>query len=113
MLVKLTHKGKPTIINPRLVISMYMDTDQRSGEYKVKIVTATGSIFVDEDLKTIHELFNNAIAGEVPQEYDYSVPTIDERMDRRYNHERAENYSTMNNERPMRRRMPYYENNRY
>ena len=80
MLVKLTHRGKPTIMNVNQIVSMYMDTDLRTDEFKLKITTMNGIVFVDEDIKEVHRKINEALKGALDDEYDYSVPTIDDRI---------------------------------
>jgi hypothetical protein len=90
MLVKLTHRGKPTVFNANQVITIYMDTDLKSNEYKTKITLANGSVvFVDEPLNVVHEELNKAFGGEFPLEYNYKIPSVDERLENRYNKEVA------------------------
>jgi hypothetical protein len=85
MLVKLTRRGKPTIFNASHIVTMYMDTDLKNGEFKTKIITTNGIVFVDEPLNVVHEELNKALGGEFPLEYDYEVPSIDDRMENKYN----------------------------
>ena len=87
MLVRLTHRGKPTIFNAKEVVTLYMDTDLKSGEYKCKITTTNGCVFVDEPLNVVHEKLNMAVMGEFTTDYDYDVPTIDERVSKNNYHQ--------------------------
>ena len=117
MYVRLTHRGKPTIFNAKQVVTMYMDTDLKSGEFKCKVITTNGSVFVDEALNVAHEKLNMAILGEFTTDYEYDIPSIDDRVESRYNHETAPNHFNMGNtqSRPRQRsyRQPYYERERY
>ena len=91
MLIKLTHRGTPTIVNVNHIVSMFMDTDKKSGIFETKITTTNGIIFVEETPPQIQELSWQALNGDKPNT-DYEVPTIEQRMEKSYNNERPLSY---------------------
>lgn len=85
MIIKLTHRGKPTMINVNQVLSIYMDTDMKQGKYLAKITFTSGVVFVDESLEEIHEIIKRVEGGE-EQVIDWTntPQPIDERIEQDY-----------------------------
>ena len=104
MLIKLTHRGTPTLVNVDQIVSIYMDTDMKSGIVGTKITTTNGIVFVEETLNVIQKLAWQVKNG-TPPEMDYEVPTIDNRMEKSFNQDRPMSYTpTSHRQRtPMRR----------
>ena len=104
MLIKLTHRGTPTLVNVDQIVSIYMDTDMKSGIIGTKITTTNGIVFVEETLNLIQKLAWQVKNG-VPPEMDYEVPSIDNRMEKSFNQDRPLSYTpTSHRQRtPMRR----------
>jgi hypothetical protein len=104
MLVKLTHRGTPTLVNTDQIVSIYMDTDMKSGLVQSKITTTNGIVFVEETLNQIQKMVWQVKNG-IPPEMDYEVPTIEQRMEKSYNNDRPLSYTpTSHRQRtPMRR----------
>ena len=104
MLIKLTHRGTPTLVNVDQIVSIYMDTDMKSGIIGTKITTTNGIVFVEEGLNLIHKMVWQVKSG-TPPEMDYEVPTIDNRMEKSFNQDRPLSYTpTSHRQRtPMRR----------
>jgi hypothetical protein len=92
MLVKLTHRGTPTLVNTDQIVSIYMDTDMKSGLVQSKITTTNGIVFVEETLNQIQKMVWQVKNG-VPPEMDYEVPTIDSRIEKSYNNDRPLSYT--------------------
>ena len=91
MLIKLTHRGTPTLVNVDQIVSIYMDTDMKSGIIGTKITTTNGIVFVEEGLNLIHKMVWQVKSG-TPPEMDYEVPTIEQRMEKSYNNDRPLSY---------------------
>ena len=91
MLIKLTHRGTPTLVNVDQIVSIYMDTDMKSGIVGTKITTTNGIVFVEEGLNLIHKMVWQVKSG-TPPEMDYEVPTIEQRMEKSYNNDRPLSY---------------------
>jgi hypothetical protein len=91
MLVKLTHRGTPTLVNVDHIVTMYMDTDMKSGLFQTKITTNNGIVFVEEGPKVIQKMVWQVKNG-VPPEMDYEVPTIEQRMEKSYNNDKPLSY---------------------
>ena len=102
MIIKLTHRGKPTLVNVNQILSIYMDTDMKSGLVQTKITTTNGVVFVEEGLNCIHKLVWQVKNGQAP-EMDYDVPTIEQRLEKSYNNERPLSYEPKRQRTPMRR----------
>jgi hypothetical protein len=92
MLIKLTHRGTPTLINVDQIVSIYMDTDMKSGIVGTKVTTTNGIVFVEETLNVIQKLAWQVKNG-IPPEMDYEVPTIDNRMEKSFNNDRPLSYT--------------------
>jgi hypothetical protein len=92
MLIKLTHRGTPTLINVDQIVSIYMDTDMKSGIVGTKVTTTNGIVFVEETLNVIQKLAWQVKNG-IPPEMDYEVPTIDNRMEKSFNQDRPLSYT--------------------
>jgi hypothetical protein len=92
MLVKLTHRGTPTLINVDQIVSIYMDTDMKSGLVQTKITTTNGIVFVEETLNVIQKMVWQVKNG-IPPEMDYEVPTIEQRMEKSFNQDRPLSYT--------------------
>jgi hypothetical protein len=92
MLIKLTHKGQPTLVNVDQIVSIYMDTDMKSGIVGTKITTTNGIVFVEETLNVIQKMAWQVKNG-IPPEMDYEVPTIDNRMEKSFNNDRPLSYT--------------------
>ena len=92
MLIKLTHRGTPTLINVDQIVSIYMDTDMKSGLVGTKVTTTNGIVFVEETLNVIQKLAWQVKNG-IPPEMDYEVPTIDSRIEKSYNNDRPLSYT--------------------
>lgn len=120
MVIKLTHKGKPTLVNVNHIVSVYMDTDLKCGEYKAKLNFQQGVLFVDEELAEVHKLMNQAYNGELVEDYTYEVPSFDDKLESKYNREQQaggyqNDYQPRRNDyrgRPQRQQREYY-NTRY
>ena len=91
MLIKLTHRGTPTLVNVDQIVSIYIDTDMKSGLVQTKITTTNGIVFVEEGLNCIHKMVWQVKSG-IPPEMDYEVPTIDNRLEKSFNNERPLSY---------------------
>ena len=91
MLIKLTHRGTPTIVNVNHIVSMFMDTDMKSGIYQTKITTTNGVIFVEETPPQVQKMAWQVKNG-VPPEMDYEVPTIEQRLEKSYNNDKPLSY---------------------
>jgi hypothetical protein len=91
MLIKLTHRGTPTLINVDQIVSIYMDTDMKSGIVGTKVTTTNGIVFVEETLNVIQKMAWQVKNG-IPPEMDYEVPTIDNRMEKSFNQDRPLSY---------------------
>jgi len=88
MLVKLTAKGKPTLVNVKHIVGVRKDTDQKSGEYMTKIFLSTGLlVFVDEEMDVVHKIVNDTLAGTQEIDYSYDIPLVDEKFQRQFNRE--------------------------
>ena len=92
MLIKLTHRGTPTLINVDQIVSIYMDTDMKSGIYGTKVTTTNGIVFVEETLNVIQKMAWQVKNG-IPPEMDYEVPTIEQRMEKSFNNDRPLSYT--------------------
>ena len=92
MLIKLTHRGTPTIVNVNHIVTMYMDTDMKSGIYQNKITTTNGIVFVEETPPQVQKMAWQVLNG-VPPDMDYEVPTIEQRMEKSYNNDRPLSYT--------------------
>ncbi len=86
MIIKLTHKGKPTLVNVNNILSIYMDTDMKQGKLKAKITMNSGVVFVDETLEEIYDTIKLVSSGK-EQVIDWTnIPQpIDERIESDYN----------------------------
>ena len=102
MLIKLTHRGTPTLVNVDQIVSIYMDTDMKSGIVGTKITTTNGIVFVEETLNQIQKLAWQVKNG-IPPEMDYEVPTIDNRMEKSFNQDRPLSYEPKRPRTPIRR----------
>ena len=102
MLIKLTHRGTPTLVNVDQIVSIYMDTDMKSGIVGTKITTTNGIVFVEETLNVIQKLAWQVKNG-IPPEMDYEVPTIDNRMEKSFNQDRPLSYTPTRQRTPIRR----------
>lgn len=91
MLIKLTHRGKPTLVNTTQIVSVYMDTDLKNGEFKTKVNFVQGCVFVDESLIEIQNMMWEVKNGKAPN-MDYEVPTIDDRIEMSYEGTRQQSY---------------------
>ena len=103
MLIKLTHRGTPTLVNVDQIVSIYMDTDMKSGLVQSKVTTTNGIVFVEETLNQIQKMVWQVKNGIAP-EMDYEVPTIDSRIEKSFNQDRPLSYEPPKRQRtPMRR----------
>ena len=84
MLIKLTHRGTPTLVNTDQIVSIYMDTDMKSGLVQSKVTTTNGIVFVEESLNQIQKLVWQVKNG-IPPQMDYEVPSIEQRLEKSYN----------------------------
>ncbi len=100
MIIKLTHKGKPTLVNVNNILSIYMDTDMKQQKLRAKVTMSSGVVFVDESLEEIYDIINDVMSGN-QQVIDWTnqPQPIDERVESDYNQVR-------NTYRPTRR--PYH-----
>lgn len=88
MITRLTHKGRPTLINGRNVTSIYLDINNKTNSYQTKITFTNGSvIFVDETLNEVHKLLDETEMGITEHTYDYQVvvPNVEERFEQNFN----------------------------
>jgi predicted transcriptional regulator len=105
MIIKLTHKGKPTLVNVNNILSIYMDTDMKQQKLRAKVTMSSGVVFVDESLEEIYDIINDVMSGN-QQVIDWTnqPQPIDERVESDYNQVR-------NTYRPTRRPYnPHYVN---
>ena len=104
-MIKLTHKGKPTLVNVNNILSIYMDTDMKQGKLKAKVTFSSGVVFVDETLEEIYDIINSVMSGkEQVIDWTYQPQPIDERIEQDY-------VNTRNTKRPTRRPYsPHYVN---
>ena len=102
MLIKLTHRGTPTLVNVDQIVSIYMDTDMKSGIVGTKITTTNGIVFVEETLNVIQKMVWQVKNG-TPPEMDYEVPSIDNRMEKSFNQDRPLSYEPKRPRTPIRR----------
>jgi hypothetical protein len=102
MLIKLTHRGTPTLVNVDQIVSIYMDTDMRTSLVQSKVTTTNGIVFVEETLNQIHKLVWQVKSGKAP-EMDYEVPTIEQRLEKSYNNDKPLSYEPKRQRTPMRR----------
>lgn len=99
MIIKLTHKGKPTLVNVNNILSIYMDTDMKQQKLRAKVTMSSGVVFVDESLEEIYDIVKDVMSGnEQVIDWTSQPQPIDERIESDYNKVR-------NTYRPMRR--PY------
>ena len=85
MIIKLTHRGKPTLVNVNQVLSIYMDTDMKQSKHLAKITMSSGVVFVDETLEEIYEIIKGVESGkEQVIDWTYQPPTFDERIEQDY-----------------------------
>lgn len=113
MITKLTHKGRPTLINGRNVTSVYMDVNNKTNTYQTKITFVNGSvIFVDETMNEVHKLLDETEMGITETNYDYQVivPNVEERFEQNFNNQYPQQQPRMYQ--PRQRFQPNY-NNRY
>ncbi len=109
MIIKLTHRGKPTLVNVNQILSIYMDTDMKQSKHLAKITMSSGVVFVDETLEEIYEIIKGVESGkEQVIDWTYQPQPIDERIEQDYMNVR----NTYNRpQRPMRRPYnPHYVN---
>lgn len=85
MIVKLTHRGKPTMVNVNQILTIYMDTDMKQGKNLAKITFTSGVVFVDETLEEIYEIIKGVENGE-DQVIDWTITpqSFDERIEQDY-----------------------------
>jgi hypothetical protein len=103
MLIKLTHRGRPTLINYEQIVSIYVDTDMKSGIVGTKITTSNGVVFVEETLNQIQKIVWQVKNGQAP-DMDYEVPSIENRMEKSFNQDRPLSYTPSHRQRqPIRR----------
>ncbi len=109
MFIKLTHKGKPTMVNVNNILSIYMDTDMKQGKLRAKVTFSSGVVFVDESLEEIYDIIKLVMSGkEQVIDWTYQPQPIDERIEQDYMNTRN-TYSRP--QRPMRRPYnPHYVN---
>jgi len=109
MIIKLTHRGKPTLVNVNQILSIYMDTDMKQSKVLAKITMNSGVVFVDESLEEIYDIIKLVMSGkEQVIDWTYQPQPIDERIEQDYINVR----NTYNRpQRPMRRPYnPHYVN---
>jgi predicted transcriptional regulator len=85
MIIKLTHKGKPTLVNVNNILSIYMDTDMKQQKLRAKVTMSSGVVFVDESLEEIYDIINDVMSGN-QQVIDWTnqPQPIDERVESDY-----------------------------
>lgn len=85
IIIKLTHRGKPTLVNVNQILSIYMDTDMKQSRLLAKITMSSGVVFVDETLEEIYDIIKSVMSGkEQVIDWTYQPPSIDERMEQDY-----------------------------
>ena len=78
----------PTLINVNHIVGVRKDTEQKSGNYMVKIFLSTSlMVFVDEEMEVVHKLINDALQGTHIPSYDYEVPSVDEKFESQFNND--------------------------
>jgi len=110
MIIKLTHRGKPTIFNINHIVSYYEDTNMKEGKRGIKVMLSTNAgVFVDETKEEIYDIIKLVMSGkEQVIDWTYQPQPIDERIEQDYMNVR----NTYNRpQRPMRRPYnPHYVN---
>lgn len=111
MFIKLTNANskRPVVINPSNIHSMYETVDRTTGNFITKINFNENSyIIVNERLEDIYKLGILLTKGVDQTDIDWSVPTIDERVEesfrprtyerrqRTYDNNRQRNYNSYN-----------------
>jgi hypothetical protein len=90
MIIKLTHKGKPTLVNVNQILSIYMDTDMKQGKLKAKVTFSSGVVFVDESLEEIYDIIKSVMSGkEQVIDWTNQPQPIDERIENDYHQVRS------------------------
>lgn len=90
MFIKLTHKGRPTLINVENIINVYYDNDVKQQRRLAKLTFVNGNVvFVDESLEEVHEIIQKVLSGE-KQAIDWTIqpPSIEERMEESFSYDR-------------------------
>ena len=104
MEIKVTHKGKATLVNTDNVLTVYYDNDIKQQKRLAKITFVNGSVvFIDESLEEYYEIVQSVRSG-VKQVIDWTdaIPTVEQRMEESYNE-----FQPRNTYRPRQR---YYNN---
>jgi hypothetical protein len=111
MFIKLTNANskRPVVINPSNIHSMYELVDRTNGNFITKINFNENSyIMVNERLEDIYTLGGNLTKGVDQVDIDWTVQTIDERVEesfrprtyerkpRTYDNNRQRNYNSYN-----------------
>ncbi len=90
MFIKLTHKGKPTMVNVNNILSIYMDTDMKQQKVRAKVTMSSGVVFVDETLEEIYDIIKLVMSGkEQVIDWTYQPQPIDERIENDYHQVRS------------------------
>lgn len=87
MFIKLTNANskRPVVINPSNIHSMYETVDRTNGNFITKINFNENSyIIVNERLEDIYKLGVLQSKGMDQTDIDWSVPTIDERVEQSF-----------------------------
>lgn len=109
MFIKLTHKGRPTLVNVQNVISIYYDIDVKQQKRLTKLTFINGNVvFVDETLEEVYDIIEGVSKGE-KQAIDWTTqpPSIDDRMEESFSYDNRPSY------RPRKRVYQEREYNRY
>ena len=87
MLLKLTHKGKPTLVNTSNIVTMFNGYDKESRTHMTTLTLVNGyTLFVDEALQEVYEIIKDVLSGKEQNiDWTFTPPSIDERFDQSFN----------------------------
>ena len=86
MFIKVTHKGKPTLLNTNNIVTMFNGYDKVTSR-KATTITFTNSntLFIDESLEEVYDIIARVMSGEKQTiDWTYQQQPFDERMERSY-----------------------------
>jgi hypothetical protein len=101
MIIKLTHKGKPTLVNFTFVVSLYSGIDKMSGRRMTFIKLSNGDmLMVDETLQETYDIYTEVMSGNKQGiDWTFVPPTFEERMESNFNSRRPMHKAYDDNER--------------
>mgnify|MGYP006268282971 CR=1 FL=1 len=92
MLIKLTRKGRPTLINFSNIVTTFVGYDKTQRRMGTTLTFNNGyTLVVDESLQEIYELYQSVLLGE-KQTIDWTTSrntsNLDEEFEQSFNNER-------------------------